>query len=165
MPTLLLIIILAFAGVAGAQGYPENQYWWQLDNGNTPVIAETMPDSNFTVMSYALPNNPRCELIYGNHLYLGCGVFVKIYELDENGEHTLTGQIQTHDRIWDLEHDGLYLYVSNGWHGLTIYEGNNFVSPAEISNTRADYGFWKLCLYGDTLLFLASDRIVGRVPQ
>ena len=70
MPSLLIFIVLAYAAVAGAQVRSENQYWWQLDNGDSPVIAETMPDSNFTVMSYALPNNPRCELIYGNHLYL-----------------------------------------------------------------------------------------------
>ena len=70
MAILVLTIVVVFTGVSGAQEYPESQYWWQLDNGDSPVIAETMPDSNFTVMSYALPNNPRCELIYGNHLYL-----------------------------------------------------------------------------------------------
>ena len=127
----------------------------------SPIIANNVPDSGFTLMSYALPNNPRSELIYGNHLYLGCGPFLKIYELDENGQPTFTGQVQTHDVIWDMAHDGEYLYVSNGTRGLTIYEGNDFVSPDELSNIRAEYCFWKICLYGDSLLFIADEHYLG----
>ena len=153
----VIIFMMLFGCIIYAQSpidHADRQYEF-------PVTTDFGPDSNFAVLGYGLPNNPRTESIYGDHLYLGCGPFLKIYRLGGDGKPTFTGQVRTHDIIWDMEHDGEYLYVSNGVHGLTIYEGNNFYEPAELSNTTAPYCFWKICLKGDSLLFIAHDRFLG----
>jgi hypothetical protein len=100
-------------------------------------------------------------LIYDDHLYLGCGPFLQIYELGADGQLTFTGRVQTHDVILDIEHDGEYVYVVNYERGLSIYEGNDFYSPSEIANVRADYVIMKICLYGDSLLFCADHGYFG----
>ena len=96
------------------------------------MATEYVPDTNFTLMSHALPNNHRCQLIYGNHLYLGAGAIFQIYELGEDGLPVLTAQVQTPYVIYDIEHDGNYVYIANGYRGIAIYDGNDFENPGLI---------------------------------
>jgi len=148
----IILTILLLSAVSYAQEHTL-EYVDYFDSG--PVITDFILDSNFTLMSYALPNNPRCQLIYNNHLYQGAGAFLQIFELGEDGLPSLTFQVQARDIIWDMEHDGEYLYLSNGLKGLTIYEGNNFTNPAEISNLidSLTYGMWKICVSGDSIYY------------
>jgi len=126
-----------------------------------PVIADIVPDSGFTRLSYSMPNNPKCELIYGNHLYLGCGAILKIYELGEDGQPVLTGQRQTYDLIWDMDHDGEYLYVANGYRGITIYDGNDYENPAEISHIQEESVVFELSVYGDSLYYIYNNGVLS----
>ena len=118
-----------------------------------PVI-NYVPDTSFTIMSYSLPNNPRCELIYSNHLYLGAGAILQIYDLPENGIPVLTGEIQSRGVIEDMEHDGEYLYVANGWRGITIYDGTDFVNPQEIGHYQTETSTFQIGVCRDSLYYI-----------
>ncbi|MCP4580517.1 MAG: T9SS type A sorting domain-containing protein [candidate division Zixibacteria bacterium] len=148
---LVISIILFLASVLYAQPYPfvrANQH------DILPVTAH-IPDTNFTLMSYALPNNPKCELIYDDHLYLGAGTTLRIYELGEDGIPVLTGQAITRGLIHELEHDGQYLYIANSQSGIAIYEGDNFENPSELSRYQTEYAALRICVSGDSLYYIA----------
>ena len=55
-----------------------------LDNSKSQnkllPIMDFIPNKYFTLMSSSLPNNPKCELIYGNHLYLSIGAVFSVYQ-------------------------------------------------------------------------------------
>jgi len=151
----LSIFLLLSAAVVYAQPYP----FGRADQHDIlPVITDIVPDSNFTVMSYSLPNNPQCQLINGNHLYLAAGVFLQIYELREDGLPMLTGQVRTPDLIRDIDHDGQYVYVANGYRGLTIYDGNDYENPGLFSHT-VFYGVTRILASGDTLFANFTDSL------
>ncbi|MCP4582427.1 MAG: T9SS type A sorting domain-containing protein [candidate division Zixibacteria bacterium] len=124
-----------------------------------PVTAAYAPDTNFTLMSYALPNNPECELIYNNHLYLGAGSILQVYELGEDGIPILTGQVNTRGLMYEFEHDGQYLYIANSWNGISIYEGNNFIDPSEVGHYQTDMAVGRICVSGDSLYYMAGEGL------
>ncbi|MCP4582484.1 MAG: T9SS type A sorting domain-containing protein [candidate division Zixibacteria bacterium] len=148
--TRIFLIILFLAPALSAQYFPI-EYADQVDS--LPIINDYVPDSNFTFMSYALPNNPNCQLVHDNHLYLGSGAVLQIYELGEDGLPTLTGQVSTHGLIRDIEHDGEYVYLANDYRGLTIYEGDDFENPAEVSHLQTEFNTDRLLVWGDSLFY------------
>lgn len=158
MYKIVLQIMIKFI-VFGCIAFGQQPFMYTEMQDTLLPVTTHIPDTNFTLMSHALPNNPQSELIYGNHLYLGAGTIIQIYELGEDGIPIFTGQAYTRGLIHDLEHDGEYLYIANARRGITIFEGDNFIDPSELGHYQTESVAARIGVSGDSLFYFESNSL------
>ncbi len=120
------------------------------------------PDTNFTFLSHGFPTTPRTQVLANGHLYVACGAYFVIYEVQNNGELIETCSKMVPYAINSMDHDGDYLYVT-GLDGLEIYDGTDYADPQLIGSNPMRFSEWigNIMVDGDSLYYWWDDNSWG----